>query len=74
MIQELSILTYCLWLDNQRNDKRAQMMHIPASSSLLDSISDTLVNAFAKLRKPDERFESMKENIHRLEEDRKSVV
>ncbi|KAI8366445.1 hypothetical protein EDC96DRAFT_442744, partial [Choanephora cucurbitarum] len=56
-----------------RNDKRAQMMHIPASSSLLDSISDTLVNAFAKLRKPDERFESMKENIHRLEENLNTV-
>ncbi|KAI8390057.1 hypothetical protein BD560DRAFT_379787 [Blakeslea trispora] len=56
-----------------RNDKRAQMMHIPSSSSLLDSISDTLVNAFAKLRKPDERFESMKEDIHRLEENLNTV-
>lgn len=36
--------------------------------SLLDNISDTLLNAFAKVRKPDERFVKMKADIDAWEE------
>ena len=35
---------------------------------MLDSISDTLLNAFAKLRKPDERFLEMREGVDKSEE------
>ncbi|PWN53031.1 hypothetical protein IE53DRAFT_325606 [Violaceomyces palustris] len=35
---------------------------------LLDSLSDTLLNAFTKVRKPDERFLEMREGIEKLEE------
>jgi sorting nexin-4 len=36
--------------------------------SLLDNLSDTLLNAFAKVRKPDERFTEMREGIDRFQE------
>lgn len=51
-----------------RNDKRSQIRHIPQSSSIFDTLSDTLVNAFAKIRKPDEKFEEMKELVGKLED------
>ncbi len=35
---------------------------------LLDSISDHFLNAFSKVRKPDERFEEIRESIDKLEE------
>lgn len=38
------------------------------SGGIFDSLQDTLLNAFAKVRKPDERFESMRERLERLEE------
>jgi sorting nexin-4 len=36
--------------------------------SLLDNISDTFINAFARVRKPDERFLEVRDGIDRLEE------
>ncbi|SOV02750.1 related to SNX4 - Sorting NeXin [Ustilago sp. UG-2017a] len=36
--------------------------------SLLDSLSDHFLNAFSKVRKPDERFEEIRESIDKLEE------
>ncbi|GAA95370.1 uncharacterized protein L969DRAFT_84865 [Mixia osmundae IAM 14324] len=36
--------------------------------SLLDNISDTLVNAFTKVRKPDERFTELREQLDKFEE------
>lgn len=45
--------------------------HPPApesTSGVLDNISDTLLNAFAKLRKPDERFLAMREGVDRSAE------
>lgn len=38
------------------------------NSGVIDSISDTLLNAFSKVRKPDERFLSMRENVDKFEE------
>ncbi|CAD6887297.1 unnamed protein product [Tilletia caries] len=52
-------------------------MHVHASKvssevgptgGILDSISDTLLNSFAKVRKPDERFLEMREGLDRFEE------
>ncbi len=37
-------------------------------ASLLDSLSDTFINAFSKVRKPDERFLDMREGIDKFEE------
>lgn len=34
----------------------------------LDNISDTLLNAFARVRKPDERFLDMREDVDKFEE------
>lgn len=39
-----------------------------ASPTLLDSFSDTLLNAFSKLKKPDERFVEMREELDKFEE------
>ena len=39
-----------------------------SSSGVLDNISDTLLNAFAKLRKPDERFLAMREGVDKSAE------
>ena len=35
---------------------------------MLDSISDTLLNAFSRVRKPDERFLDMREGADKFEE------
>lgn len=35
---------------------------------VLDNISDTFLNAFSKIRKPDERFIAMRENVDKFEE------
>ncbi|KAM0753244.1 hypothetical protein T439DRAFT_323887 [Meredithblackwellia eburnea MCA 4105] len=37
-------------------------------SGILDNISDTLLNAFTKVRKPDERFVEMKHHLDQFEE------
>lgn len=47
------------------------MAHPPGpdpAPTLLDNISDTLLNAFARVRKPDERFVQMRETIEKFEE------
>lgn len=38
------------------------------NNGLMDNISDTLLNAFSKVRKPDERFLTMRENVDKFEE------
>jgi len=38
------------------------------SPSIIDNISDTLLNAFARVRKPDERFLTMREGVDKFEE------
>lgn len=39
---------------------------VPAS--IIDSLSDTLLNAFSKVRKPDERFLEVRESLDKFEE------
>ncbi|KAI8390905.1 uncharacterized protein BYT42DRAFT_554859 [Radiomyces spectabilis] len=51
-----------------RNDKRVTSQYIPPSATVFQSLSDTLVNAFTKIRKPDERFVNMKEVVDKLED------
>ncbi|KZT30845.1 hypothetical protein NEOLEDRAFT_1083301 [Neolentinus lepideus HHB14362 ss-1] len=38
------------------------------SAGIIDSLSDTLLNAFSRVRKPDERFLSMRERVDKFEE------
>ncbi|GBE77693.1 hypothetical protein BKA93DRAFT_743631 [Sparassis latifolia] len=38
------------------------------SVGMIDSISDTLLNAFSRVRKPDERFLAMREGVDKFEE------
>ncbi|KAF9460098.1 nexin sorting protein [Collybia nuda] len=38
------------------------------SPGIIDNISDTLLNAFARVRKPDERFLAMREHVDKFEE------
>ena len=38
------------------------------TSGMLDSLSDTLLNAFSRVRKPDDRFLSMREGVDKFEE------
>jgi len=40
----------------------------PEQNGLMDNISDTLLNAFSKVRKPDERFLAMRESVEKFEE------
>jgi sorting nexin-4 len=42
-------------------------------ASLLDNLSDTLLNAFTKVRKPDERFVEMRSHLDQLEEGLTSI-
>lgn len=56
--------------------KHQQLAH-PADpdppSGLLDNISDTLLNAFTKVRKPDERFVEMKTHLDQFDEGLTSI-
>lgn len=38
------------------------------ATSLIDSLSDTLLNAFSKVRKPDERFLEVRDSLDKFEE------
>jgi sorting nexin-4 len=38
------------------------------SPSIIDNISDTLLNAFSRVKKPDERFLAMREGVDKFEE------
>ncbi|EPQ61430.1 hypothetical protein GLOTRDRAFT_124154 [Gloeophyllum trabeum ATCC 11539] len=38
------------------------------STGIIDSLSDTLLNAFSRVRKPDERFLAMRERVDKFEE------
>ncbi|KAJ8661579.1 hypothetical protein O0I10_002847 [Lichtheimia ornata] len=54
-----------------RNDKH--MQHVPPTTSVFESLSDTLLNAFTKIKKPDERFVEMKDTIDKLEDNLNTV-
>ncbi|KAF7723211.1 intercellular trafficking and secretion [Apophysomyces ossiformis] len=49
------------------NDASARALR-EGQETIIDTIGDSLLNAFAKIRKPDERFVEMKGRIERLEE------
>lgn len=66
-----SLLT--IYYSLQKNDKRSQILSIPPTSSIFDSISDTLVNAFVKIKKPDEKFEEMKDSVSKFEDNLNTV-
>ncbi|KAI9004810.1 hypothetical protein CLU79DRAFT_782663 [Phycomyces nitens] len=56
-----------------KNDQQAQSRRVPRVTSVLDTLSDTLLNAFAKVKKPDERFVEMKENVDKLHDNLDTV-
>jgi sorting nexin-4 len=39
-----------------------------SSTGIFENISDTLLNAFSRVRKPDERFLSMREGVDKFED------
>ncbi|KAL0074632.1 hypothetical protein J3Q64DRAFT_1811762 [Phycomyces blakesleeanus] len=49
------------------NDASARALR-ESQETMIDTLGDSLLNAFSKLRKPDERFVEMKERIERTEE------
>ncbi|WVN85748.1 sorting nexin-4 [Cryptococcus depauperatus CBS 7841] len=55
--------------------KHHHIAHPPpeSQSSLIDSLSDTFINAFSKVRKPDARFIEMIDELERFEEGLTSV-
>ncbi|WVQ79108.1 sorting nexin-4 [Cryptococcus sp. DSM 104549] len=55
--------------------KHHHIAHPPPEShtSLIDSLSDTFINAFSRVRKPDARFVEMAEELERFEEGLTSV-
>ncbi|CAH1758943.1 13137_t:CDS:10 [Entrophospora sp. SA101] len=44
-----------------------------AGDGILEHLGDALINAFSRMKKPDERFEELKENIDKLEENLQTV-
>lgn len=61
--------------DFQTVARHYHISHPPPDShtSLIDSLSDTFINAFSRVRKPDARFVEMAEGIERYEEGLSSV-
>lgn len=58
------------WTDIQTVAKHYHISHPPpeSHSSLIDSLSDTFINAFSKVRKPDGRFIEMSDDLERFDE------
>ena len=50
-----------------QNDASARALR-EGQETMIDSIGDSLLNAFVKIRKRDERFVQMREHVDRLEE------
>lgn len=50
------------------NSDLAQQNKKRQDDGRLDAIGDVLLNAFAKIKKPDERFVAMREEVEKLEE------
>ena len=50
--------------------KHYHISHPPpdSHSSLIDSLSDTFINAFSRVRKPDGRFVEMSDDLERFDE------
>ncbi|KAM3586836.1 intercellular trafficking and secretion, variant 2 [Umbelopsis sp. WA50703] len=51
---------------NFKHDKQLQAIRDQSSGSVIETLSDTFLNAFTKVQKPEERFVEMKENIDKL--------
>ncbi|KAJ2962216.1 hypothetical protein NQZ79_g2600 [Umbelopsis isabellina] len=51
---------------NFKHDKQLQAIREQSSGSVIETLSDTFLNAFTKVQKPEERFVEMKENIDKL--------
>ncbi|KAI8975645.1 lipid binding protein [Mycotypha africana] len=74
ILQQSEAVQIFLESNDFKNDKRRQMSILTEEpTSFLNSIGDTLINAFTTLKMPDERFEDMKENIERLEENLNTI-
>ncbi|KAJ8655823.1 hypothetical protein O0I10_008487 [Lichtheimia ornata] len=57
-----------------KNDKRAiQATHVPKPPSILDTLGDVLMNAFTKVKKPDQRFIDMQEYVDKLEDNIRNI-
>ncbi|CAK5280294.1 unnamed protein product [Mycena citricolor] len=52
----------------QMHQHAAHPPHAEPTPGIIDNISDTLLNAFSRMRKPDERFLSMREGVDQFEE------
>lgn len=66
-----SLRHFCLMNTLKHVQMHQHIAHPPGpepAPGVLDNISDTLLNAFAKLRKPDERFLQMREGVDKSEE------
>lgn len=58
-----------MFLDSRDwNSDLAQQNKKRQDDGRLDAIGDVLLNAFAKIKKPDERFVAMREEVEKLEE------
>ena len=61
----------CVFIVLQHVIMHQHVAHPPGpeqSQGVIDNLSDTLLNAFARVRKPDERFLVMRENVDKFEE------
>ncbi|KAI9279420.1 hypothetical protein BC943DRAFT_331794 [Umbelopsis sp. AD052] len=58
---------------NFKHDKQLQTVRDPSSGSVMETLSDTFLNAFTKVQKPEERFVDMKENIDKLADNLNTV-
>jgi sorting nexin-4 len=59
-----------MYTDVQSVAKHHHISHPPpdSHSSLVDSLSDTFINAFSRVRKPDQRFVEMSQGQERFED------
>ncbi|GAB5586090.1 intercellular trafficking and secretion [Umbelopsis nana] len=58
---------------NFKHDKQLQAIRDQSSGSVIETISDTFLNAFTKVQKPEERFVDMKENVDKLADNLNTV-
>ncbi|KAF7723006.1 intercellular trafficking and secretion [Apophysomyces ossiformis] len=57
----------------RKNDKQARSKKLPATTSVFDTLSDTFLNAFVKVKKPEDRFLNMKDSVDKLQDNLTTV-
>ncbi|KAI8391637.1 uncharacterized protein BYT42DRAFT_202357 [Radiomyces spectabilis] len=56
-----------------KNDKNMQSKQVPQAATVIETLSDSMMRSFSRVKKPDERFVDMKDTVDKLEDNLSTV-